>query len=230
MNNLNQFLLFLRIFFLFVIKIYLKFHIRLSDLITENTFGYLVYLFVTIYAFYGGKSNGCYKISHFIAFCCILYLGITILQIFILCEIKCTRKFLDNLLTEKYTIKYLGPDSKSDFSVRFFILILVIFTLEILTKQYNFIQDAIALTDIYYGAYGTDDLNWAEEVKQAYRNEMDKVILHNKHGFVTFILNTYIMDTEQIKTLVGVLFSNLNDAAKILFNKTKNAIKSLFKK
>ena len=94
-------------FILFIIAIYFKFQIRLVYLFMTSSSFYLLYIYLVAYGLYGGSISG-YNNTHLVAFCIVFYLIGTIIELYILCKIPMTRKFLDNLLTKQYIIKYLG--------------------------------------------------------------------------------------------------------------------------
>ena len=95
----------LKKFFLLILAIYLKINIRILHLFINSFLSYLVYIFLVAYSLYGVKGSDCNN-THVVSIFITSYFVITSVKLYVLCKVPVTRKFLDDLLTKEYIIKY----------------------------------------------------------------------------------------------------------------------------
>lgn len=93
--------------FKYCLKMYLKLHIILIYFFIETKIGYSFYLFFVLYGFFGFDETN-YHESHDFASLFVLYIIKTTIELWLLFTIPFTKKYLDQLLTEKYIVRYLG--------------------------------------------------------------------------------------------------------------------------
>ena len=212
-NNLNKFVLFTKKSMLFIMSTYFKYNIRLLKFITENPLGYLIYIFLVAYGLYGGKSPD-FETGKIIAVFIASYFLNTGIVFYILSRISFITQFLENLLTKEFIYNYLGLHVTSKIIIRLLLPLPGLFALEIFGRNYFSTQAQNVVRDIFFTNYGTDMVNWSEQVKYDYITDMTEAIKKNIFGPVS---NT--MNGELIRSLVSMIHNIVENIIKIIFKK-----------
>lgn len=212
-NYINKFYLFLKNTSLKILKIYFKFTIRLVHFFTENTLAYLLYIFLIAYGCYGGRDTNVYEPSHFIAFFIVLYLWGSAFELYVLCKIPKTRRFLDNLVTKEYVTKYLGEHTSSKLLLKYSVPMIALGSLEVFTAREAFNANTAQLNDTYDKTHGADGEKWDAKTKAAYHKEAGR-IRDTRQGIVTHMVNS-----EQTKSLINGISSTAKETINAFFGR-----------
>jgi hypothetical protein len=155
-----------------ILKILVKFDIRLLCFFSDNIFGYGFYLWCLFYGFFGCSRDDC-TISHSLAALFVLFLFGLMLQTYILLKIPFTREYLENLVGQSYIEKYLGKYTGSEMLIKLFKYcgpVIAAAGAELLTanieaqRQFEAAQQAQRIFDQHHKAAGS--LPSVEELKQ----------------------------------------------------------------
>ena len=212
-NNLNKLVSPLKSYVFFSMSIYFKYHIKLLKFITQNPLGYLMYIFFVAYGTYGGKTPG-FETSKLVALFIASYLLNTAVLFYILSKISFIFQFLENLLTREFMHNHLGLDITSKILIRLFLPLPGLFALEIFSHKYSLAQAINVVSDMFFTNYGSNGVDWSEEVKKKYISTMLEVILDHKYGVVNRTMNG-----ELIRSLVSIIHNIVENIIKIIFKK-----------
>lgn len=102
---MNNFFLLFQKLFLRLLRIYIKFKIKLLHITTENIYGYYIYIFLVMYCVFGCRGNVECSASHVIAFLMVIYVMGVSLENFLLSQMA--KNFLNNLVGKNFVIHYL---------------------------------------------------------------------------------------------------------------------------
>lgn len=189
---------------------FVKFHIKLLYIISENRIFYLIYIFLVMYSFFGYQSDMECTSSHYVSLSIVLYLINASLEIFLICKISITRNWLNTLVGKEYTVKYSAGSSKQ--LLKYCGVIFGLTACELITQYFNFeyINHKFAISEeIYENAYGSDAQKWDEEIKNEYlKQQMDLLHLNNGRGLMTNIaqkLNIESLYSKIIQTVSEIL-------------------------
>ena len=89
------------------LKIYLEVNIKLIYYVTEIWWLYLIYIFISAYGLFGPVIEGG-NITRLVCFILTFHLVLNTSALFFVCKAERSRKFLIDLIGEKFIIKYLG--------------------------------------------------------------------------------------------------------------------------
>ena len=210
--------LFFKRCFLFGVKQYLKFNIILIYIFSEYSVFYLFYLFLVMYGSYGGRETG-FETSHYTGFFITSYLLGTSIEIFLICKIASTRKFLDNLLGKEYIISYLEKHAFTLPVVKFVLPIIATGVTEIATTSFAFDKAIKAITSVkdnYDRAEPGPPSDWDSKTKEKYRSDMAEVRKAHKTELVTTVA-----DSDTTKAIVKGVSSAASNVVKYIFGKNK---------
>lgn len=211
-NILNNFLVFIKESYFFIKKCYLvlckwylKAHIRTLYFITEKTLPYCLYLFIMFYCLYGGRDTGVFKTSHYVSLFFVMYIIGSSFQIYLLCKIPLTRRFLDNLLTKEYVFKYLGHHSGTIQAMKLGAPILAAGAVEAATAGYALHRNIEVVREAHHAMNGPDPQQWPPEARERYINAVEKVRAESRHGLMTHAMNNdkTVAVTEAVTGSIG---------------------------
>ena len=201
----------------FIFKLYFKVNIRLLHFITENMFGYLVYLFVMVYGTYGGRDTGVYETSHYISLFITMYLLGQAVELYVLCKIPFTRKLLDNLLTKEYILKYLGEHTMSKLFLKMAVPLVGTAAIEVYTAEQSLERNSDAVKKVYTLCHGDDAREWPPKIKKEFTEENKQIRSDSKNGIITHTINS-----EKTKSVTHTVATTIKDTAKAIFGKDKD--------
>ena len=215
--NLSNFILIIKKGFLLLAKIYFKAHIRLLHFLTENTFAYLIYIFLAAYGSYGGKDTGVYELSHYIATFFVLYCFGTGLFLFLVCKLKVPRQILENLVTKEYIIKYLGEYTASKLLVKLAVPSIALAGLETFTSRSGLETHQSNLDAVYEKCYGENGQDWSEKTREKYLAAQERARILHKDGIITKAMTS--QETKAFYKTIGETLSSVGNSVSNIFKK-----------
>ena len=146
------------------------------------------YIFLVFYSLYGGTGDGGHTTSHKIAYYIVIYLMGGSLDLYILCKIRITRTWLENLLGKDYIINY-----KVDFNrqlLKFWSVPFVFKACDIATLGFAHKQMVVEIDILhreYDQIYGSDPQKWDEHITAECTQKHSDIIKKGGAGIITQI-------------------------------------------
>lgn len=191
LTKIDNFKSWLSLNIMFLLSYSLKFQISLLTVIAKNTYLYTIYIFLIIYANFSCSGVTQCNNTHVISLMIVLYLEGTCLEIYFLCKVPKTRKWVIKLVGENYFIAYFPNGNElllKYFVPIFFLLILEILSMILIDSFYFGLNESIY--NSYRELYGYDSMIWPNYVKEMFLKDQFNVVhsAYNK-GIVSFLGN-----------------------------------------
>ena len=180
----------------FLFKSYIQLHITSLNAISKNPWLYSLYIFAIIFSQFGcfGTSN-CSSI-HVITMILVRYAQSSCLELYVLCRIPMTKKWIVKLVGSDYFTANFP--SGTELLAKYFLPLYFLFAIDILSAFLLLHFDLgvnQVICDYYDKLYGADRLNWAAEIKYELMDKIEAMPTHQEGvvkilgGSMTYLYN-----------------------------------------
>jgi hypothetical protein len=183
---LNKFLI-IKKFFLSVIIFIFKLNIKLFYFVTHNRIAYLFYVFCMVYPMFGGRVKG-FTITHYLSLFVTGNIITTSFEVFLLCSVNNVKPIFFHFLDDQFISKYLTLDVAKAGILKTIAPFFVLPAIEVITRDLAFIILTDNVTDLFRTTYGTEGINWLEEIKKQYIKEQQAVFTESQ-GLLSSIVD-----------------------------------------
>lgn len=166
LTKLKTFKNFLQSKLLFLLGLHAKIHMKLVYFFSNNI---LAYLFYICFIVYGHFSSLDINYSHIFPYIFVYYLLFHSFEFYVLCNLKITRKWLEDSIGETVLISYLGDKKGGKPFILFLIGYMVIIGLELTTSYIQLLNNHVAINDLissYEVLFGHIPYNWEDFQKR----------------------------------------------------------------
>ena len=167
----------------------LKLQIKILNTVVDNLFLYYIYISFIIYSYFGCVDPTECGFSHF---CTLIVVGDLMggsVEIYFLCRIPRTKKWVIQLVGRKYFIENFPTGAElvlKYYLPLIFLLILELLTTYLLQFYYSSLGEYIFV--IYQQIYGSDARLWSEHIKEFYLLEqLEMLLTAYPQGIVSYI-------------------------------------------
>ena len=191
----------------FLLRCFVKLHIRALSFLVDNVFLYIIYILLIIYGFFGYRQFGTYDILDVIAIYIVLYIVFNSFLIYAVCKIPSSRDFLDELVGADFVIQYLGVCTASKLFIRAAGPLASLVAGEIATEHSNYIIMKGNINSVMssYAAIHPDLSLMPEKSSTAMLKEMAAIRANNPTGGII----TKWSNQLHTQTVVDTIASNV---------------------
>jgi len=175
--------------FLFVLKNYLKFQVRLLHLITTNNIVYFIHLFLLIHFLFNHKQTNALSLTDLACFISVMYILSISFMVQLVHKISKLKNAFIFLLGDKFVSVYLSLESKQ--FLKCFGPIIVFVSLEIVSEHIgNYLESQRyeACLNKYKLLHGEEISKWTEQTKSSFFLERSN-INHSYRGVMSYLSN-----------------------------------------